>query len=882
MKRRRGVSAGHLLLVAAIAIVVSSCASAPGERGSTDDLIVYQEDFERSAGGWHARGPESVSISTDQAHSGSQSLLVTGRTASWNGPIKDVTTVLRAGQSYEMGAWAMFPEGPDTQSINISMQRQVDGSGEEYLNIGGGLLPRGDWVYIQVTFTVPRSDYVVPVSLYFETPYKQDADVVEDDLIDFYIDDVTISRLPPPPAPQAELDIPAFHTFFPDLQIGAAITSGYLRAGNVHYDLLRHFSSFVYTDEMKMDAMQPAEGRFNFTAGDNLVRFAESHGVTVRGHTLLWHNQAPPWFFRDGAGEAGRDVLLERIRTHIDTIVSHYRGQVDYWDVVNEPLDDSGNLRNSEYLQIVGSDEYIRMAFETAHAADPDALLFINDYNICYAGPKQDAMYELVRGMLADGIPIDGIGMQGHMSIGHPPVYEIENAIQRFASLGVNVHVTEMDMSIYQSNNDPQRIPDTETLLNQAIRYRALFDMFREQSEVGNLQLVTLWGIADDDTWLDSFPVPGRENYPLLFGKDVRAKPAYWAIVDPSRLPIAIRTMHAIRTEEPVTAEDEAWEFVTPKDIIDREGNGYGSFRAMWTEENLYILATIADATVDETDGIQFFVEPSNLREEALPAEAWSDSSARSAALTDDGEAYTILQVISFGDRPGVRERRIAFDLRVVDGSEVHSWNDLTDSQETASTNYGTIALTELPPMTTAAYGTVVIDGEIDPIWEEVTPVLMEVESMGVTADGSNFRVLWDEDYIYVLFEVVDPLLNNDAANPWEQDSIEVFLDQNNAKTSVYEPDDAQYRVSYVNMQTFNGGDEELFQSAAWEIPGGYMVEVAVPLTAIDPAPGTIVGFDVQVNEADAYGLRAGFRNWVSDTNLGYQNPSVLGALMLR
>lgn len=340
------------------------------------------------------------------------------------------------------------------------------------------------------------------------------------------------------------------YTVYDPLRIGVAVTRPYLQPTNIHHDLLDNFNSFVLGNEMKMDAIQPTEGQFNFTAGDELIRFAAERGATVRGHTLLWHSQYPRWFFVDqvdgddtgdaagngtnvAAQQVSREVLLQRIEDHVTTVVSHFRGQVDYWDVVNEVVGDDGGLRDSPYFQIVGSDEFIRVAFQAAHRADPDAQLFINDYNVSQAGPKQDALYNLVRDLRADGVPIDGVGLQCHINLQSPPLLEILEAIDRFASLGVDVHVTELDVSVYSSNNESQREPDAELLEQQAARYRGLFQVFRREADRGNLQLVTLWGVADDDTWLNGRFAPGRIDYPLLFDQDLNPKPAYRAIVEP-------------------------------------------------------------------------------------------------------------------------------------------------------------------------------------------------------------------------------------------------------------------------------------------------------------------------------------------------------------
>lgn len=852
--------------------------SAPAEK------IVYREDFEKGDGGWRARGKEVVAVSSGNGREGGSALKISGRQATWNGPIRDMSVTLKPGQTYRISFWAMFPEGPESQAVNTSIQRVVDGAGEEYTTVGADRFAKGEWTKFELVYSVPKSKFETPLSLYFETPYKS-GEASPDDLIDFFLDDIEITKLPPAPPPEAEKDIPSFASLFPELTVGAAINRSYFDPANAHHELLRHFNAFVYGNEMKMDAMQPVEGKFNFNNADYLVDWAAKNGKLVRGHTLLWHSQYPKWFFKSSSSAtdpATKEELLARIKNHIQTIATRYRGKIDTWDVVNEVVGEDGNLRDSEYLKIVGSDEYIAQAFRWAHEADPEAKLTINDYNIEYSGAKQEGFYNLVKKLLDEGVPISVVGLQSHISIARPSVNDLRSAIRRFASLGVKVQVTELDLSIYADGNEPRKMADRETLLEQAYKYRDLFAMFREEAKAGNLDMVMLWGISDDDTWLDNFPVAGRTDHPLLFGKDLRAKSAYWAMVDPERLPIYIQKVDAPRPKSgAVSADSDIWKFVSPRPIADRKGASYGSFKAAWTTDSLHALVTIEDATADASDGVTFFLEPKNARGETRSDAAVSMTVTRGEAIADDGSSYTLFATVPFGGTGAKLDTKVGFDLRVADGTAKRSWNDFTDSQETSSVNLGVLNLKDLPPVTFAKRGTAKIDGRAEGAWDAAEAVPLDVKTQGFTLDGSTFKAMWDDETLYVLFEVKDELLNDKAADAWEQDSVEVFIDQNNAKTKTYEPDDAQYRVSFRNAVSFNGGDEGAFASKSRIFPGGYMVEIAVPLTSVKAAPGVLLGFDAQVNEADASGVRSGIRNWVNATNMGYQDTSGFGVLML-
>ena len=869
----------------------SGCASAP--QNNAKETVVYQEDFENYAGGWKSRGDASVKVVSGKAHSGTKSLYISNRSKTWHGAMNGLTS-LKPGQTYRVSAWAMFDDdSAPAQGINISVQQNVEGQGETYSTIGAERLPKGEWTYIEGEYTVPRSRYEMVVSLYFESTYKADENTLPGDTFSFYIDDIVITRLPPAPPPEVEQDIPSLCDIFSgSFPLGTAISRAYLDPENIHNDMLRHFNVYVFGNEMKQDALEPTEGRFVWTNGDALVDYAEHAGKKIRGHTLVWDQQVPSWFFQGSGpnGLATKEQLYARMERHIREAVGHYKGKIYTWDVVNEAMGDNGELRNSKYYQIAGSSEYIANAFRWAHEADPDALLCINDFGIESPGAKQDGFFNLVKSLLGEGVPIQVVGFQAHINLTWPTVADLRNAIRRFASLGVKVQITELDISVYASGAEAKKKADREILLEQAYKYRSLFDMFREEAKEGNLDLVIVWGIADDDSWLNNYPVPGRTDYPLFFGKDLKAKPAYWALVDPSRMPIQLKTTDATRTDHPLTGiDDPAWDLVSKRDIADNSGmtgtapgatsgNRYGWFKVMWDDTNLYFQVHTENA--DPVETVRFFIEPKNQKLEQHSDLAFTkEYSMQDAAATGSGP--TLFVTIPFG---GKQEARLGFDLRLEAGGVQHSWNDYDNTQDNSSLNYGTINLRLLPPVAYAKRGTVDLSTRatrtLDPAWDAASPVSIDIKSSGYTEDGSRFRALWDDDYLYVLTEVVDPTLDDSSNIVHEQDSVEVFVDQNNGKTSIYEPDDGQYRVNFRNFASFNGGDSSRFRSRTMVIPGGYRVEMAIPLYAIKPAPGAILGFDVQINDATS-GARTGIRNWADGTNMGYLDTSGFGLLVL-
>jgi endo-1,4-beta-xylanase len=334
------------------------------------------------------------------------------------------------------------------------------------------------------------------------------------------------------PASPQDNDIPALKEVFAgEFAIGAAVSMPQLTGAQG--DLLKgQFNSITPSNALKWAATEPNENVFDFTASDQIVNFAVSNDIKVRGHTLVWHNQTPAWVFQDAAGEPmtptrqNRALLLSRMENHVRSLVSQYRERISTWDVVNEVLNDDGSMRQSMWYQITGLD-YITDAFITAHAADPTAKLCINEVDLTRPA-KRDAMFELVAELKAAGAPIDCIGSQMHVNIQSPTPAAVSASIDKFAQLGVDQQITEMDVSVYTDNTSSYASIPAPSLARQAAQYKALFAVFRKHRE--QISSVTFWGLADDQTWLNSYPIP-RTDAPLLFDTQLLPKPAFWAVV---------------------------------------------------------------------------------------------------------------------------------------------------------------------------------------------------------------------------------------------------------------------------------------------------------------------------------------------------------------
>jgi endo-1,4-beta-xylanase len=260
--------------------------------------------------------------------------------------------------------------------------------------------------------------------------------------------------------------------------------------------------------------------------------------LKVRGHNLCWHNQVPSWMFKDSTGKmVNKEVLLQRLKDHIITVVSRYKGKIYAWDVVNEAISDKPDeyLRPSGWYQVCGED-YIAKAFEFAHAADPNAILFYNDYNEINS-TKRDKIYKLVKSLKDAGVPIGGVGLQGHWAINEPSRDQLDSTLKKFADLGLAIQITELDISVYpKEHNARERRPeDADTAFTpekenkQIDEYRMCFELFRKYRKT--ISGVTFWNVSDRHSWLDNFPVRGRKDYPLLFDKNLAPKKVYWEVV---------------------------------------------------------------------------------------------------------------------------------------------------------------------------------------------------------------------------------------------------------------------------------------------------------------------------------------------------------------
>ena len=337
-----------------------------------------------------------------------------------------------------------------------------------------------------------------------------------------------------------------------DFHIGAAINTAQITGQDARGDaiILTQFDSISPENVLKWEVVHPLPGKYDFTLADQYVLFGAQHQMWTVGHNLVWHSQVPAWVFRDDKGNLlTRDALLARMHEHIATVVGRYKGRIQSWDVVNEALNEDGTLRQSLWKKIIG-DDYIAKAFEYAHEADPQAQLTYNDYNLENPA-KRDGAVALVKKLQAEGVPISCVGIQDHDSLMWPTAAQEDAAIKAFSALGVKVAISELDVDVLppamgaqtadvsvniagnaKLNPWPHGLPDT-VQQQLASRYAELFRVY--VANKASISRVTFWGVSDGDSWKNDWPVRGRTDYPLLFGRDGETKPAFAAVVEAAR-----------------------------------------------------------------------------------------------------------------------------------------------------------------------------------------------------------------------------------------------------------------------------------------------------------------------------------------------------------
>jgi endo-1,4-beta-xylanase len=343
------------------------------------------------------------------------------------------------------------------------------------------------------------------------------------------------------------------NAFLIGVAVSPAVTSG--RDKESQDIVIKHFNSITVENVMKAALINPQPGVYNFGPADEYVAFGEKNKMFIVGHTLVWHNQVPAWFFTNSEGKSNtKEEQIERLRSHIQVVAGRYAGRVNAWDVVNEVMGEDGNYRQTSWVNAVGNgDTLVKYAFKFAAQYAPNTELYYNDFN-AWRPSKRDGIVRMIKMLQKEGIRIDGVGMQGHWGLNYPRTEYIEDAIDAYAACGVKVMITELDVDVlpltkegqivgqgmadkqfqleeFKTFLDPYRkgLPDSiqKVLAN---RYAELFSIFYKRRS--KISRVTLWGLHDGMSWKNDYPIPGRTNYPSLWDRQHKPKPALYAVLN--------------------------------------------------------------------------------------------------------------------------------------------------------------------------------------------------------------------------------------------------------------------------------------------------------------------------------------------------------------
>ncbi len=525
-------------------VTISELSPPPPSPSQQDNSGITTTFADGGLDGWSSRSGSStltnVAAPVVDPNGDTRSLLTTGRIANYDGPQINVSNKMYDGSVYNLSVYVMLqPTDGSSHIINMSLQYNLDGNANYPSITGypGVTIPAdGQWHQISVNgFTMPSS--YDPGTAYV---YLQTVPASGNDLVSFYIDDFQLTYVPPP---TIQTDIPSiFKTYADFFPIGAAVDTTDLSGPHAQL-LTMHFDSMTPGNDLKWSSVESAKGQFDFTNGDAEVGEAVCADMKVRGQNLVWSTgeQTPSYAFGDGTNSAANQATVTaNIQEHIENEVQHFGTKVYAWDVVNEPIDPTQTdcLVHGPFYQVLGA-SYIDIAFEAAKQyAPPGTKLFLNEYSTTQPA-MLSCLIKVVRELRGRGVPVDAIGHEMHNQINYPTPESMLEAVETVHRElpEMDQQVTELDMSVYNAGDDTSNygnnIPPS-VLAEQGWLYKDYFDVFRRLR--GKLSAVTFWGMADDDTWLDSFPVD-RTDYPLPFNMQLQAKPAYWGIIDPTQLP---------------------------------------------------------------------------------------------------------------------------------------------------------------------------------------------------------------------------------------------------------------------------------------------------------------------------------------------------------
>ena len=797
------------------------------------------------------------------------------------------------------------------------------------------ILEAGKWTKFEGTYKIPSGAKKVVIRILEQGNWQEPGSCI---MGKYYVANVSMKKITKP-KPEIEENIPDWKASVTESLGNGSIAGTAIMSSEISDDTLmalvkKHFNAVTFGNELKPDALfnyqigqsvdsttitfqgkelkvpvvNDKQENLDFSRADAMLdKILEWNNanpndkIRVRGHVLVWHSQTPEWFFHEdydvAKPYADKETMNRRLEWFIFSVFDHYFGKAANgkydglfygWDVVNEAVNgntyrddkvisdasdtstsDTRHGSNSMWWRVYKSNEFIINAFKYANKYAPnDVELYYNDFGET-DNTKCEGIVKLINDVKsADGTRLDAFGMQAHYNVDGFSAAQFKSVAKKYAQAAGKVQLTELDFKASSTYDGTAATRESE-YTKMAYCHKNLYEAIKALKEEGaNVSGITVWGVIEPNSWLHSQSnlgggASGSAQCPLLFDGNYKAKPAYWAYVDATKLQPAIQKVTITEAKDGNIAGETY--------TID-QGAVQAEFIPVWDADGLTVQVKVKDTTVNDADAVTVYVDPDNSASDITPHKV---TVARTAAAAIAGGYQATVKVSMKGLKVA---QQISLDVVVNNDGETGSFNDLTGKQESSSKYYA--VATMKPCIEKIPYGTISVDADADAAWGNAVNIPLTINK-GSEA-SANAKVLWDDDNLYVYATVNDAVLDKTGAQTHEQDSLEVFIDEDNGKTASYGEDDKQYRINYNNEQSFNGKKclAENVKSATKTIDGGYVVEAAFKWTDIKPANGTKIGLELQINDAKG-GKRIGTLSWYDETGMGWSGSNVYGTVEL-
>lgn len=859
---------------------------------------------------------------------------------------QDITDAVELGEEYQYSFWAklsdVYKDAPEEQRNVDFAPFYVSGGEATYLGsystgvLSGEItktLTAGEWTKFSGTFNVPKTaDQIVIRIIEQGTNYGQ-GDCVKGA---YCVTGVSMKKITRP-KPEIEKDIPEWKTSVTESLGNDSIAGTAIMLSEISDDTLmelveKHFNAVTFGNELKPDALfnyqidgnsvptktitfegeelqvpvvNDAGDSLDFSRADamadKILAWNNAHPdqkIRIRGHVLVWHSQTQEWFFHENYDitkpYVNKETMNRRLEWFISSVFDHYFGEAANgkydglfygWDVVNEAvigntyrtdkvsaaesLSEIRHGNNSSWWHVYESNEFIINAFKYANKYAPaNVELYYNDFGET-DNTKCEGIVKLINDVKsAEGTRLDALGMQAHYNVDGFSAAQFKSVAKKYAQAAGKVQLTELDFKASSTYDGTAATKESE-YTKMAYCHKNLYEAIKAlKAEGANVSGITVWGVIEPNSWLHSQSnlgggASGSAQCPLLFDGNYKAKPAYWAYVDATKLQPAIQKVTITEAKDGNIAGETY--------TID-QGEVQAEFIPVWDADGLTVQVKVKDTTVNDADAVTVYVDPENSASDITPDKV---TVARTAAAAIAG-GYQATVKVSMKNLKVAQQ--ISLDVVVNNDGKTGSFNDLTGKQESSSKYYA--VATMKPGIEKIPYGTISVDADADAAWGNAVNIPLTINK-GSEA-SANAKVLWDDDNLYVYATIKDAVLDKTGAQTHEQDSLEVFIDEDNGKTASYGEDDKQYRINYNNEQSFNGKKclAENVKSATKTIDGGYVVEAAFKWTDIKPANGTKIGLEFQTNDAKD-GKRIGTLSWYDETGMGWSGSNVYGTVEL-